>query len=70
MRKILGSRAADAARIEWCISKLKKAGSIDYASDYSRRLVGESLSSLSKLPNSEAREELEAVAKFIVERES
>ena len=70
MRKILGSRAADAAKIEWCISKLKAAGSIDYASDYSRRLVGESLSSLSKLPKSDARDELEAVAKFIIERES
>ena len=70
MRKILGSRAADSGQIEWCISKLKSTGSIDYASDYSRRLVAESLASLAKLPKSEARDELEAVAKFIVERES
>ncbi len=70
MRKILGSRSANSGQIDWCISKMKETGSIDYASDYSRRLVGESLSSLSKLPKSEAREELEAVAKFIIERES
>lgn len=70
MRKLLGSRAADSAQIEWCISKLKITGSVDYASDYSRRLVGESLASLSKLPKSDARDELEAVAKFIIERES
>lgn len=70
MRKLLGSRSANATQIEWCISKMKASGSIDYASSYSRRLVGESLSSLSKLPKSEAREELEAVAKFIIERES
>ncbi len=70
MRKILGSRAANSAQIEWCISKMKETGSIDYASDYSRRLISESLSSLSKLPKSESREEMEAVAKFIIERES
>ncbi len=70
MRKILGSRAAGPAEIDWCISKLKSSGSIDYASAYSRRLVAESLSSLSKLPKTPAREELEAVARFITERES
>jgi len=70
LRSILDSQSAQSADIDWSISKLREAGSIDYASSYARKLIDGSLSSLSKLPKSEAREELEAVAKFIIERES
>jgi geranylgeranyl diphosphate synthase, type I len=70
LRSILDSQSAVGADIDWSILKLRAAGSIDYASDYSKKLIDDSLASLSKLPKSEAREELEAVARFIIEREN
>jgi len=70
LRFILDSRSAGAVEIEWSIQKLRAAGSIDYASSYANGLVQDSLKQLSKLPESEAREELEAVARHIIEREN
>lgn len=69
MRKILGSQSAGASEIEWCISKMKVCGSLDYAAAYAKRLIGEALVDLQSLPKSPAREELEAVAHYIIERE-
>ncbi|MCL6089398.1 MAG: polyprenyl synthetase family protein [Candidatus Marsarchaeota archaeon] len=70
LRSILDSQSAGQSDIDWAIGRMRSAGSIDYASNYARSLVKKSLGQLSKLPKSEAREELEAVAKFITERES
>ncbi|VVB57627.1 Short chain isoprenyl diphosphate synthase [uncultured archaeon] len=70
LRAILDSQSAGAADIEWSISKLQSTGSIDYASQYARTLIDDSLAQLAKLPKSTAREELEAVARFIIEREN
>lgn len=70
LRSILDSHNADAADIEWAVSKMRQAGSIDYASSYARKLILKSLLWLYKLPKSPARQELEAVASFIINRES
>ncbi len=69
MRSILGSQSAGQGEIEWCIAKMKSTGSIDYASRYARRLVEGALEDLKALPPSSAREELEAVAHYIISRE-
>lgn len=69
MRAILGSRAAGADEIAWCIAKLREAGSIDYAARYARQLVAEAQKQLATLPPSPARDELEAVARHVLERE-
>ncbi|MDE1798069.1 MAG: polyprenyl synthetase family protein [Candidatus Micrarchaeota archaeon] len=69
MRSILGSQSADQSQIQWCVEQMKSAGSIDYASRYARRLVDGALKDLRTLPPSEARDELEAVAHYIISRE-
>lgn len=70
LRSILDSQTAQEADIEWSIAKMRAAGSIDYASSYANDLVSDSLKQLAKLPKTEAREELEAVARHIIEREN
>jgi geranylgeranyl pyrophosphate synthase len=69
MRAILGSQSAGQAEIAWCIAQLKASGSVDYASKYARKLIEEALKDLKSLPASTAREELESVARYIIERE-
>ncbi len=69
LRAILDSQSAQSADIDWAIQQLQSTGSIDYASDYAKKLVEDAQTQLSKLPKNSAREELEDVAKFIIERE-
>ncbi len=69
LRAILDSQSAQSADINWAIQQLQSTGSIDYASDYAKKLVEDAQTQLSKLPKNSAREELEDVAKFIIERE-
>lgn len=69
MRSILGSQSASQPEIEWCIAQMKSTGSIDYASKYARRLIDGALTELRTLPPSSARDELEAVAHYIISRE-
>ncbi|NJE09712.1 polyprenyl synthetase family protein [Thermococcus sp. MAR1] len=51
------------------IELLKKYGSIDYAAEYAKNLVKEANEALKVLPESEARNDLELLAEFLVERE-
>ncbi len=55
--------------VEQAINLLRKYGSIDYATRYAKNLVKEANEALQALPGSEARRDLELLAKFLVERE-
>ncbi|WP_297498389.1 polyprenyl synthetase family protein [Thermococcus sp.] len=79
--KIFGKYAGDAKgdalihddkvkeEVAKAIELLKEYGSIDYAAQYARNLVKEANEALKILPESEAREDLELLAEFLVERE-
>lgn len=69
MRTILGTPATPSGDIDWCIRKMQTTGSIDYASTYAKRLVQRAHEDLKALNPSPAREELEAVADYIIKRE-
>ncbi|AAL81226.1 polyprenyl synthetase family protein [Pyrococcus furiosus DSM 3638] len=57
------------AEVMEAIDLLKKYGSIDYAANIAREMVKKANEALKVLPESEARKDLELLARFIVERE-
>lgn len=70
LKSTLGNAQALDSDVAWCIETLRRTGSIAYACKYSERLMDEALVELHKLPKSAARDELEAVRRQMLERES
>jgi geranylgeranyl diphosphate synthase type I len=56
------------AEIDDAVSRLADAGSIDYARDTAERLVAEGKAHLDVLPDNEARDLLESLADYLIER--
>ncbi len=68
LKQILSSQKAGKDEIAWAIQKMEKSGSIRHASGMAARLVNDAVSSLSILPSSGAKSELERIAKYIISR--
>lgn len=66
--RILGRRTIKSSEIKKAICLYKKYGSIDYAKMRANFYLQSSIKNLRKLPQSEARDNLELVAKFLVTR--
>ncbi|HEX55190.1 MAG: polyprenyl synthetase family protein [Candidatus Altiarchaeales archaeon] len=56
--------------IEYAISLLKKSGAIDYSYKKAREFVDAAIESLSRIPESEARNDLMSITDFAVDRET
>jgi geranylgeranyl diphosphate synthase type I len=61
--------AVSEADIEDAVDRLERAGSIEYARDMARDLISNGKDRLTVLPDSEARDVLEDVADFLIERQ-
>ncbi|MEF8812996.1 MAG: polyprenyl synthetase family protein [Halovenus sp.] len=61
--------AVTEAEIDEAVATLEDAGSIDYARQTARELVGSGKSNLETLPDNEAHEMLDAIADYLIERE-
>lgn len=68
LRSILANPKTPKKEIDWAIGKMRECGSIDYASTRARSLIGSALKELSTLPKSPAREQLEQIAHYIIDR--
>lgn len=68
LSKILANPANQKQDIDWAISKMDGCGSIEYARKRAASMVGEAISELRTLPPSQARDELEQIAKYIISR--
>ncbi|MEM1566064.1 MAG: polyprenyl synthetase family protein [Candidatus Bathyarchaeia archaeon] len=67
--EILGMHTADQRLRDEAIAIMQKYGSIDYAKNFARKIVEESWKNVEKLlPPSDAKEKLNAFAKFLIER--
>ncbi|MEM2547021.1 MAG: hypothetical protein QXM37_05275, partial [Candidatus Bathyarchaeia archaeon] len=67
--EILGMHTADQRLRDEAIAIMQKYGSIDYAKNFAKRIVKESWRNVEKLlPPSDAKEKLNAFAKFLIER--
>ncbi|WP_135828320.1 geranylfarnesyl diphosphate synthase [Halorussus halobius] len=60
--------AVTEAEIDEAVARLEDAGSIDYATDRAQQLVSTGKDRLSVLPDNEARELLEGIADYLIER--
>jgi len=69
MRKILGEEKTTQQDIDWCIEKMKANGSIEYASKYAHKLVDDAYDCLGPFKKSQERDDLQAVARYIIDRE-
>ena len=70
LKEILNMKTADKELIAEAIDLLKKAGSVDYAKDISKKLAEQAVKVLREaVPESEERNKLEALANFLITRE-
>lgn len=70
LREILDMKTKDKKLIEEAIELMRKAGSIEYAKNVSRRLAEKALKILRELlPEEERRRKLESLANFLITRE-
>ena len=69
MRKILGGAGASNGEIEWCIEKMHSTGSLKAAAIYASSLADEAKKEISQLKSSEDKNDLLAVARYILDRE-
>jgi len=70
LKEILNMRTADKELIAEAIDLLKRAGSVDYAKDISKKLAEQAVKVLREaVPESEERNKLEALANFLITRE-
>ncbi|MFH0927672.1 MAG: polyprenyl synthetase family protein [Candidatus Micrarchaeota archaeon] len=69
MRKILGQAGASQQQISWCIEKMRATGSLDYAAQYAKKLTEDATASLKIFANTQEKNSLLAVAKYIIDRE-
>jgi len=69
MRKILGESKTTPEQIDWCITKMKSTGSIDYASKYAANLIKKAVENLSIFSNCPEKTSLLSVAQYIIKRE-
>jgi len=70
LNEILKMRTSDKKLIKEAIELMKKAGSIEYARQVSKKLAEGALKTLSEvIPDREKRKKLEALASFLIERE-
>ncbi|MFH1095834.1 MAG: polyprenyl synthetase family protein [Candidatus Micrarchaeota archaeon] len=70
LKSVLGNAQASDSDVAACIQMLRRTGSIEYARKYAERLTDEALAELGKLPKSSARDEMEAVVRQMIARES
>ncbi|WP_459195068.1 geranylfarnesyl diphosphate synthase [Halosimplex sp. J119] len=61
--------AVDEAEIEAAVDRLREAGSIDYARETARDLIASGKDNLRVLPDNPARDRLEDIADYLIERE-
>jgi len=61
--------AVDEAEIEAAVERLREAGSIEYARETARDLIASGKANLQVLPENDARERLEDIADYLIERE-
>lgn len=66
---MLGKSTISQEEISQAIDMYKKYGSLEYAKNVAGEFIEEGLKALTKLPESNARRVLEAVARFLVQRE-
>ncbi len=70
LKEILNMRTSDKKLIAEAINLLKKAGSVDYAKEISRKLAEQAVKFLREaVPDGEERRKLEALANFLITRE-
>ena len=70
LNEILDLKTSDKKLIKEAINLMKKAGSIEYAKQVSKRLAEEALKTLDEvIPEKERRKKLESLASFLIERE-
>jgi geranylgeranyl pyrophosphate synthase len=69
--EILNMHTSDQKLKDEAIKIMEKYGSIDYAKDFARKIVKESWKEVERLlPASEAKEKINAFAKFLIERKT
>jgi geranylgeranyl diphosphate synthase type I len=69
LKSIISKHTTEQDEINQAIGILKDAGSIDYAKNYSAKLVDDAKELLAPLPESEDRESLIKIADYVVRRE-
>lgn len=67
--KAFGKSSATSEEISAAIEVLKKVGAVDYVAEQAQKMVAEAKMKLRVLPESRAKEALQAIADFVVERE-
>jgi geranylgeranyl pyrophosphate synthase len=68
--KMLGKSTISQEEIAEAIDLYKKYGCLDHAKSLADRYIEDGLSALEKLPKSNARETIEALARFMVRRDA
>jgi len=68
-RKYLGNRTLSTEEVKAAVDLLEKSGSLDYAIDYTEKLVERAKKSLKKLPKTEEKELLIELADYISKRQ-
>jgi geranylgeranyl pyrophosphate synthase len=69
--EILNMHTSDQKLKDEAIKIMEKYGSINYAKDFARKIVKESWKEVERLlPASEAKEKINAFAKFLIERKT
>jgi len=68
-KKFLGNRTLSSEEVKEAVALLEKTGSLDYAIEYTEKLVENAKKRLKKLPNSESKELLIQLADYIAKRQ-
>lgn len=66
---ILSSHSRAQPDLDWAIGALNRQGSVEYARECAKKLVGEARAELARLPDSQDRRSLERIASYVIDRE-